>query len=1124
MSLRVGDLYVELGLRGNLDQDLRRARQGVQDIDQAADRARQGLRDINIPGDINSRSREAEQSVGRIGNAANTVGNQLAGIGSRLGGSAGGELGGNFLSGFSEQVAGLGGKAGPIGIALAGVAALGLGAGAALMSAINEGMQAEVGRDKIQAQLGISEQEMAQIGKAAANAYTNAWGNSVGENMEGIRDAMQSGLIERGSSVSAMQPIIEDMNLVSELLGEELPRVSRSAGQLIKAGIATNAEEAFDILVKSTQNGLNVSEDLLDTVDEYSTKFRDLGLEGADAFALMAQAVKAGARDTDVAADALKEFQIRSTDGSKASAEAFELLNMNAEEMTAKFSEGGASAREGLDEVLDRLREMPPGIDRTTAAVGLFGTKAEDMGEALFAMDLSTAAQEFGKVAGAANEAATVMGDNAATKIEMAKRSIEVSMDGVKASLASAFGPQLGKIADAINTHKPEIIAFFVGLTDAALATGEHLARFAADSLRHFASLNEGIAFFIGGTIEGLGEMAKGVGSVIKHIPGLEGTGEAMESAGNAMTQYKDRAADAAGTMRDWADALDKGADNLGELREDVRQGGADAVASAEMFRALGDGVTAVPSAKGIVISDNTPESIQRLEALGLKVTTLPDGQVEVTADTQEGQEIIDAFIRNNNGKEVQMTLQIREQRIRATRDAGLNPDQGLIAGPVRMPDGTYRADGAVDLDSAVGRAPSEAVIKPDGAHVVHWAEKGTGGEAYIPLAPQKRERSTRILAETAKRFNLKLIEMADGGFDGEAALAKAKAHDGEPYVYGALDCSGYLSAVFNAGTGQNVRFVTGSDFEAMGWEPGYDPDGFSIGTDKGVGMNGHMAGSLFGTNIESDGSNGIQFGGTADGPNAFPYVYHWPGARGAYFPEGRELTDDEVSAAIRGASPLGGGGNPDGTGTTGGGASSSTRSSSSSGPVDVRVTNWPEGLGKTRDDEAKARMSLALYNGGGTVGGAGDEDSILAGLTPGEEVIRKSMAIKHRSLLKLINADALPAFNEGGTVGFGGYTDAGADYQRQWTIADLFAAASGTAFMIGSAFDSSGRFRGINTGSTELPVLEKAFADLVEKLGPNPRIVIEEMRVEATSPQDLAQKLTQINPATVQVTQKGMF
>jgi hypothetical protein len=44
------------------------------------------------------------------------------------------------------------------------------------------------------------------------------------------------------------------------------------------------------------------------------------------------------------------------------------------------------------------------------------------------------------------------------------------------------------------------------------------------------------------------------------------------------------------------------------------------------------------------------------------------------------------------------------------------------------------------------------------------WAEPETGGEAYIPLAPQKRSRSARILGDVARRFGYGLVRMADGG------------------------------------------------------------------------------------------------------------------------------------------------------------------------------------------------------------------------------------------------------------------------------------------------------------------------------------------------------------------------
>ncbi|MBM4516203.1 hypothetical protein GS432_06435 [Rhodococcus hoagii] len=251
-------------------------------------------------------------------------------------------------------------------------------------------------------------------------------------------------------------------------------------------------------------------------------------------------------------------------------------------------------------------------------------------------------------------------------------------------------------------------------------------------------------------------------------------------------------------------------------------------------------------------------------------------------------------------------------------------------------------------------------------------------------------------IARALLGLNRNVVRFANGGiFDGDAAVAKAKAHNGEPYVYGGRDCSGYLSEVFNAGTGQSVRFVTGSDFEAMGWEPGYDPNGFSIGTDKGVGENGHMAGSLFGVNIESDGSNGIQYGGSADGPLDFPYVYHWPGASRPSYDRGQ--LDSEITKALAEESSAA---TPEAreraaqrrqtleaqrdgvSGVTDSGVSLATDGQR------VFVTNWPSGLGASlpaRSGGSSPSSSVSYSGGGGTLSTAREAagDGEAATLTP---------------------------------------------------------------------------------------------------------------------------------------------
>jgi len=86
-----------------------------------------------------------------------------------------------------------------------------------------------------------------------------------------------------------------------------------------------------------------------------------------------------------------------------------------------------------------------------------------------------------------------------------------------------------------------------------------------------------------------------------------------------------------------------------------------------------------------------------------------------------------------------------------------------------RLPEA--RADGGIFhgmvQSFANGKLPDQAMVQPGrGRGLVQWAEGETGGEAFIPLAPSKRGRSTEILAQVADQFGLQLVRsFASGGF-----------------------------------------------------------------------------------------------------------------------------------------------------------------------------------------------------------------------------------------------------------------------------------------------------------------------------------------------------------------------
>jgi hypothetical protein len=56
----------------------------------------------------------------------------------------------------------------------------------------------------------------------------------------------------------------------------------------------------------------------------------------------------------------------------------------------------------------------------------------------------------------------------------------------------------------------------------------------------------------------------------------------------------------------------------------------------------------------------------------------------------------------------------------------------------------------------AAGKLPSQAMIAPDGANLVQWAESGTGGEAFIPLNSGNHAKSVAVWEETGRRLGVR--------------------------------------------------------------------------------------------------------------------------------------------------------------------------------------------------------------------------------------------------------------------------------------------------------------------------------------------------------------------------------
>ncbi|MFB6816270.1 phage tail tape measure protein [Streptomyces sp. NPDC056347] len=366
------------------------------------------------------------------------------------------------------QAAGEGFKGKMGGILKGGLAAIGLAAAAVLTKGFMDALDQGAINGKIQAQLGTTPQEAARYGKAAGQLYAHGVTDSVEEAADAISGVMRSGILPPDATNAQIESITGKVTDLSKTFELDLGQTSNAVGQMLKNGLAKDGTEALDILTAGMQKMGPRADDMADTMNEYSTKFRDLGLSAKDAMGLMSQGMQAGARDTDTVADALKEFQIRATDGSKSSKEAYEAIGLSAEGMTKKIAAGGPGAREGLQQVLDGIKAIKDPAERNAAAVGLFGTKAEDLGQALFALDPSTAVKALGDTGGAAEKMGDALHNNAGARIDQFKRSLEVGLtnfmgDNVIPALTS-FGSFLGATFGPALSQGKELVSGFFGV------------------------------------------------------------------------------------------------------------------------------------------------------------------------------------------------------------------------------------------------------------------------------------------------------------------------------------------------------------------------------------------------------------------------------------------------------------------------------------------------------------------------------------------------------------------------------------------------------------------------------------------------------------------------------------
>lgn len=330
---------------------------------------------------------------------------------------------------------------------------VGAAAGLAAGSVISQSNDIGDAMGLIKARVGDANAETGDWERRLKDIHNANYGADYGEIARGLSD-VETQLRLSGDEADYF---VEKSFAIRDTWDKELNETFRASRPLMD-NFKISGKQALDVITVGLQAGVDNGEDFLDTIQEYSTSFRDMGYDAVDFVNILVAGMENGARNSDQIADAVKEFDIRIRDGSAATKTALEGLGINYDDFIGKLGSGAMTGRDAMELINGKLRDIGDTATQEQIGVGLYGTKWEDAGaQAILSLDQAGGAvEDLGlTVDGAADRMDTAIYSGPTSAFEALQRKIGGVVNDITgdlfpvlrdvAPLFAGFGPLLTK-------------------------------------------------------------------------------------------------------------------------------------------------------------------------------------------------------------------------------------------------------------------------------------------------------------------------------------------------------------------------------------------------------------------------------------------------------------------------------------------------------------------------------------------------------------------------------------------------------------------------------------------------------------------------------------------------------
>lgn len=339
--------------------------------------------------------------------------------------------------------------------------------------------ETESAYNKFQAQTGASTEEMKAFKAEMDDLYNNAYG----ESLEDIGDKMAYVKQTTGEvDPSNIRDLTENAIALEDTFGSDFNETIRGVSNLMKH-FGLDAQTAFDLFAKGSQNGLDYTSELGDNVAEYGGNFKQAGYSAQEYFQLLENGTKGGAYNLDKVNDSINEIKNRLGDGTIG--DNLDLFSEKTKYAFKSWSEGKGTMKDVINSIVGDITKCTDEQEALNMAATAFGTMGEDANLEVV-KSLTTLGTSYNDVKGTMEDLKEIRYDDVGTRFKELGRTLKTEMLIPMAEKAIPYFEKFGDYAIK-NTDDVIRILKILGITLGTVFVINKVATF-ANSVKSLAT------------------------------------------------------------------------------------------------------------------------------------------------------------------------------------------------------------------------------------------------------------------------------------------------------------------------------------------------------------------------------------------------------------------------------------------------------------------------------------------------------------------------------------------------------------------------------------------------------------------------------------------------------------